>query len=88
MDTTRILIVDDEENMRHMLSELLKQDGYGVDTAGNGQEALDKLEVRDFDLILCDLRMPEMDGLTFLSTVVDKKLKSSVIMMSAYSTVD
>jgi len=80
--------VDDEENMRHMLSELLKQDGYGVDTAGNGQEALDKLEVRDFDLILCDLRMPEMDGLTFLSTVVDKKLKSSVIMMSAYSTVD
>ena len=88
MSDTRILIVDDEENMRHMLSELLKGEGYKVDTAANGQEALDKLEVRDFELVLCDVRMPEMDGLTFLKQVIDKDLEPAVVMMSAYSTVD
>ncbi len=88
MSETRILIVDDEENMRHMLSELLKSEGYKVDTAANGQEALDKLEVRDFELVLCDVRMPDMDGLTFLKYVIEKELELAVVMMSAYSTVD
>lgn len=88
MDATRILIVDDEENMRHMLSELLKGEGYSIDSASNGQEALAKLEVREFDLVLCDVRMPEVDGISFLKEVISKKLEPAIIMMSAYSTVD
>jgi two-component system response regulator AtoC len=88
MRETRILIVDDEENMRHMISELLKREGYRVDTAGNGQEALDKMEVREYELVLCDVRMPQMDGLTFLKHVIEKEVGTAVVMMSAYSTVD
>jgi two-component system response regulator AtoC len=88
MSDTRILIVDDEENMRHMISELLKGEGYKIETAGNGQEALDKMEIREFELVLCDVRMPQMDGLTFLKHVIKKEVETAVVMMSAYSTVD
>jgi CheY-like chemotaxis protein len=57
-----ILIVDDEAGIRHALAYLLRRDGYQVDTAGNGRLALLKLQKKAFDLILCDLRMPELDG--------------------------
>jgi signal transduction histidine kinase len=57
-----ILIVDDETGIRHALAYLLRRDGYQVDTAGNGRLALVKLQEKPFDLILCDLRMPELDG--------------------------
>jgi two-component system NtrC family sensor kinase len=57
-----ILIVDDEAGIRHALAYLLRRDGYQVDTAGNGRLALLKLQEKAFDLILCDLRMPELDG--------------------------
>jgi PAS domain S-box-containing protein len=57
-----ILIVDDEVGIRSALAYLLRRDGHEVDTATNGVEALAKLQSRSFDLILCDLRMPELDG--------------------------
>jgi two-component system NtrC family sensor kinase len=60
-----ILIVDDEAGIRHALAYLLRRDGYQVDTAGNGRLALVKLQEKPFDLILCDLRMPELDGPAF-----------------------
>src|SRR3990170_4402322 len=62
----RILIVDDEENFRHMLSVILKREGYDVETASNGEEGLQKISLSIFDQILCDIRMPQMDGLEFL----------------------
>ena len=62
----RILIIDDEENFRHMLSVILKKEKYEVDTASNGEEGLQKIAAEDFDQILCDIRMPGMDGLDFL----------------------
>ena len=62
----RILIVDDEENFRHMLSVILIKEGYEVETASNGEEGLQKAVASPFDQILCDIRMPRMDGLEFL----------------------
>ena len=88
MKKRQILIVDDEENMRHMLTELLSDEGYGVDTARNGEEALNYMEEKEFDLVLCDVRMPKMDGLEFLKEAEKRKLEPAIVMMSAYSTVD
>ncbi|WAC06329.1 MAG: sigma-54 dependent transcriptional regulator [Thermodesulfobacteriota bacterium] len=88
MDKGRVLVVDDEENMRHMLAQILKKGGYSVDAAHNGEEALKRIEESVFDVVLCDVRMPAMDGLEFLKAARSKKLDVPVIMMSAYSTVD
>ena len=84
----RILIVDDEENFRHMLSVILKKEKYDVETASNGEEGLQKIDGEEFDQILCDIRMPGMDGLDFLKEVQKRQIDASIIMMSAYGTID
>jgi len=84
----KLLVIDDEENMRHVLQTLLEKEGYTVSTAENGRAALELLETRAFDTILCDLRMPEMDGLSFLKHTRDRKIDATVIVMSAYGTLD
>jgi two-component system response regulator AtoC len=81
-------VIDDEENMRHMLSLLLEKEGYAVTTAEHGAVALDRLDHDPFDLILCDLRMPVMDGMAFLDACKDRGVSATLIMMSAYGTVD
>ncbi len=62
----RLLIIDDEENLRHLLRSILEKEGYEVCLAADGQQGLALLEEQDFDMILCDLRMPRMDGIEFL----------------------
>lgn len=84
----RVLVIDDEENMRHMLSLLLEKEGYSVTTAEHGGAALERLEDSPFDLILCDLRMPVMDGMSFLDACQDRGVDATIIMMSAYGTID
>jgi two-component system response regulator AtoC len=84
----RILIVDDEENFRHMLSVILKKERYDVETASNGEEGLQKISVSPFDQILCDIRMPHMDGMEFLSEAQKLGIDATIIMMSAYGTID
>ena len=84
----RILVIDDEKNMRHLLQTLLEKEGYGVSTAENGRVALELLDTETFDTILCDLRMPEMDGITFLRHARDRKIDATIIVMSAYGTID
>ncbi len=81
-----VLVVDDEENLRHMLSVTLGKQGYAVDQAANGEEALEKSTVRDYDFILCDIRMPVMDGPAFLARMVERGGGTTIIMMSAYGT--
>lgn len=83
-----LLIIDDEENMRHMLKTLLDKSGYQVNTAGNGIEALEIIRSKVYDFILCDLKMPEMDGMTFLKSAGDLLGQTTVIMMSAYGTIE
>ena len=58
----RILLVEDDPTVAHLIIDMLSLDGYGVDTAPNGIAALEKIESRRYDLILTDLHMPEMDG--------------------------
>jgi len=84
----RLLIIDDEENMRHMLSSMLKKSGYRVYTASNGSEALDMVDQTLYDFILCDLKMPGMSGMEFFEAARDKLWASTVIMMSAYASID
>ena len=84
----RILIVDDEENFRHILSVILKKEKYDVETASNGEEGLQKVADSPFDQILCDIRMPQMDGLEFLREVQKTGVSGTIIMMSAYGTMD
>ena len=84
----RLLIVDDEENMRHMLSSLLTKAGYRVDTASDGADALEMVDQTLYDFILCDLKMPNMNGMEFFETARDKLWATTVIMMSAYGSLD
>jgi two-component system response regulator AtoC len=88
MSELRLLIIDDEENMRHMLKALVRRHGYDVTTAHDGASALSLVEREHFDFILCDVKMPGIDGMTFLEKGRQFIRDSTVIMMSAYGTVD
>jgi len=83
-----VLVIDDEPNMRHMLTALLAKAGYAVTVAADGVNALSILESKAFDLILCDVRMPRMDGLSFLKQITEQGLTTTTIVMSAYGTID
>ncbi len=85
---TRLLVVDDEENMRHMLSVLLVKAGYRVDTAMDGSVAAQMAAQTVYDYVLCDLRMPNMGGMAFLKAFEDRLHETTVIVMSAYGTID
>lgn len=84
----RILIIDDEENMRHMLGELLRKSGYMVDSAENGSIGLEKIKESPYDFILCDIKMPVMDGMRFLKVAKEWLGDTLVIMMSAYGSIE
>src|SRR5580704_2448994 len=84
----RVLVVDDEENIRLVLRTLLKKHGYDVEVADGGEAALAALEAFDPDVILTDVRMPRMGGLDLLSALKAKQHPATVIVMSAYGNVD
>ena len=84
----RVLVVDDEENIRLVLRTLLKKHGYDVEVADSGEAALAALESFDPDVILTDVRMPRMGGLDLLATLKAKQHPATVIVMSAYGNVD
>jgi two-component system response regulator AtoC len=84
----KILVVDDEENLRHMLQVMLKKQGYLVEQAADGADALAKAQQGGYAFILCDIRMPVLDGKKFLTACTGKGIDATVIMMSAYGTVD
>ncbi|HTM45047.1 MAG TPA: sigma-54 dependent transcriptional regulator, partial [Polyangiaceae bacterium] len=84
----RVLVVDDEANARAGLAELLRDDGYTVETAADGFKALPKLEEFAPDLLLTDLRMPGMDGIELMRKAKELDPDSEVIVMTAYGAVD
>src|SRR5580704_16898187 len=84
----RVLVVDDEENIRLVLRTLLKKHGYEVEVAEEGEGALAALESFDPDVILTDVRMPKMGGMDLLAALRAKQHPATVIVMSAYGNVD
>jgi two-component system response regulator AtoC len=83
-----VLVVDDEESMRHLLSVILTDRGYEVRAVSNGEDALRELSSRDYDLVLSDVRMPRMDGLVLLRRALELHPELTFIVMSAYGTHD
>ncbi len=84
----RVLVVDDEENLRLVVRTFLKRDGYEVEVAASGEEALALVESFGPDVILTDVKMPKMGGMDLLATLKAKGIDCTVIVMSAYGNVD
>lgn len=84
----RVLIVDDEENIRLVLRTLLRRHGYEVETASSGEEALPLVDSFGPDVVLANVRMPKMGGLDLLATLRAKGHDATVIVMSAYGNLD
>jgi heterodisulfide reductase subunit A len=84
----RILVVDDELIVRDSLKEWLEEEGFAVDMAASGQEALDQLTGQTYQLMLLDLKMPGMDGVEVLKKTKEEFPDLAVIMMTAYATVE
>jgi CheY-like chemotaxis protein len=80
----KILVVDDEESIRFLYKEELEEEGYVVECAKNGEEAIEKLSVFKPDLISLDIKMPVMDGIEALKRIREKERKLPVILCSAY----
>ena len=87
-ESKKILIVDDESEMRMALETTLKREKFQLICAEDGKQALDKMEDDDFDLILTDVRMPKVNGLELLRAVKERSPKTQVVMMTAYGTID
>jgi two-component system, NtrC family, response regulator AtoC len=84
----KILVVEDEPGLRQTVSRILGAEGHVVGTASEGEEALQRLSTDDVDLVLCDLRMPRMDGLEFIERYTSGGGHALVIAMSAYGDSD
>lgn len=80
-----ILVVDDDESIRNLLTEELKEEGYRVITAPNARDALKIVEQEPLDLVVLDIRMPGMDGLEVLPRILGLKEGLPVILNTAYS---
>ena len=88
MDKPKILIAEDEKNQRDLLEGFLKKEGFSVESAASGREALDRLGRDFFDIILLDYKMPELDGLHTLREIRKLYPDLPVVMMTAYGTVE
>ncbi len=84
----KILVVDDERGMREFLDIMLKNDGFDVETASGGKEAFEKIEEKFFDIVICDVKMPQIDGLAVLRKVKETWPDTAVIMITAYASAE
>jgi DNA-binding NtrC family response regulator len=87
IDTKQILVVDDEEVIRDLLRETFQRKGYSVETAANGNEALQKVEHNGFDLLVTDIRLPDISGMKVLAEVKKKHSEMGIIMITAYGSI-
>jgi DNA-binding NtrC family response regulator len=84
--TARILVVDDDESVRKVLSLILEEEGYVVDTAENGKEAIEKSESKFYNLALIDIRLPDMEGTKLLTAIKESTPKMAKIIITGYPT--
>src|SRR4051812_4720180 len=85
---TNILIVDDEQSYRQLLSLVFQEQGYGTRTAMNGRQALELLNAEPADVIISDVKMPDMDGIELLRAVRDTLPDVGVVLMTAFASVE
>ncbi|HEX4406243.1 MAG TPA: response regulator, partial [Polyangia bacterium] len=79
-----ILLVDDEPDLRVSLGQVLRDEGHAVDMASDGEAAIARLSARSFDLVVSDVRLPKVDGLTLLRRVRREFPSTEVLLMTAY----
>jgi DNA-binding NtrC family response regulator len=84
----RILVIDDDESVRRSLEAVLKEDGYEVDVAENGKEAIAKSKARLYNLALVDLRLPDMDGIELLTALREAVPKMVKIIITGYPSME
>ena len=87
-ENVQVLIVDDDKNMQALLQKVLVREGYATTLADNGEEALKCIGEQNFDIVLSDIRMPNMDGMTLLGKIQETSPETTVIMMTAFGSVD
>jgi len=83
-----ILIIDDEKAIRKTLSEILSFEGYKIDEASDGEEGLKKFRERNYDVVLCDIKMPKIDGIEFLQKAGESNPDVPVIMISGHGNIE
>ena len=87
-ENLRILAVDDEQDYCDVLRVILDANGYTVETCNNGQQALQLLEKKPFDIVISDIKMPVMDGFELLKEIKNKEYDADVIMLTAFGTIE
>ena len=85
---TSILVIDDEYGVRSGIRQILELEGYAVEVAETGREALAFLDQRPFDIALINYQLPDVDGLTLLATMRSRKLATMTCMITAYANID
>ncbi|MCX6265278.1 MAG: sigma-54 dependent transcriptional regulator [Bacteroidetes bacterium] len=83
-----ILLLDDEKSIRNVLKDILQHEGYRIEEAADGEQGLQKLAAQPFDLVLCDIKMPKMDGLEVLQQIMQLQPDVPVIMISGHGTIE
>jgi two-component system response regulator (stage 0 sporulation protein F) len=83
-----ILIVDDQKGVRRLLEELFKKEGWQVYMASDGKEAIDQVDLLIPDIILMDMKMPNMNGLEASQKILEKHADINIIMMTAYGEME
>jgi DNA-binding NtrC family response regulator len=84
----RILIIDDEKSIRKTLSEILSYEGYKIEEAADGEEGLRKFSAATFDIVLCDIKMPKMDGIEFLEKARAVNPDVPVVIISGHGNIE
>lgn len=85
---SRILVIDDERSIRNALKEILEFESYQVDLAENGTQGFEKIKNGEYDVVLCDIKMPEMDGIEMLEKISELEVDTPVVMISGHGNID
>src|SRR6202162_2724359 len=85
---SNILIIDDEKAIRKTLSEILSFEGYKIDEASDGEEGLKKFKDKNYDVVLCDIKMPKIDGIEFLQKAGEANPDIPIIMISGHGNIE
>ena len=85
---SKILVIDDEKSIRNSLKDVLEYEKYKIEEAEDGMQGLSMIQNNNYDLILCDIKMPKMDGIDVLEMALEKKPESLFVMISGHGTIE